>query len=207
MHFFHPTYLYILLFPNTTMKFKKRFSQKGQIGAPLELLVAVIIMAFVIIISSKLLYDTNRNVCKSSVDKEISSLKGMLEDTAKRDSTNKFTFYVENACFDITRASTYVEKKVTKNECIANCGQPVDSCWVLKFDSKEKTDGIFVQTCLEVPIYTRFFTKDECELEIGYSAVNPRERIPFGQYLIRNNIASAYIETDDAINVCMLYKE
>jgi hypothetical protein len=180
---------------------------RGQMGAPVELLVAVIIMSFVIIISSQVLYSTNRQVCKSNVEKEVYEFKSLLEDTAKRNSLNNFVYFPDNPCFEQTRAVTNVVHLAKKGECLANCGQPVDSCWVIQFDSNESIDSIFIKTCLEIPAYTKFLSDSQCEYVEGYSGVSAREKLPFGQYLVKTNVDPSGSTTDiTAPEICTLYK-
>lgn len=187
------------------MFFKKELNQKGQSGAPFELLVAVIIMAFVIIIGAQVINSTNEKVCENNVHKSVLEFKGFLEDTVNRKSVNKFIFYPDDPCFEVSKAVTKIEKLFDEKSCLANCGQPLSSCWVISFNSvEERTKSIYYRTCVNLPVYTTFLgTSGDC-FEEGFVAVNVLEKIPFGQYTLKY-----YAEEDDTSSVpkiCVMHK-
>ena len=65
----------------------------------------------------------------------------------------------------------------------------------------------YKEKCLNLPVYTTFATsEEECisseELE-GFSVIDPNERLPFGEYILKN-VAR---EGDTWPNICTYYKE
>ena len=48
---------------------------KAQMSSPFELLVAIIIMSFVVIIGSQMLANVNDQVCLAGIDKELTEFK------------------------------------------------------------------------------------------------------------------------------------
>jgi len=156
---------------------------KAQSGAPFELMVAVIIMAFVIIIGAQVMDSINRNICEDNVRKEVYELKGFLEDSSK--------------------ALTKVEKLVDQKRCQANCDQPLDSCWVLTFDSRqEKSGSIYIRTCLNLPAFTTFLGPTSNCFEDGFVVVNATEKLPFGQYSLKYDSEGS----GDTPRICTLHK-
>jgi len=61
---------------------KLKTNQKGQAAAPFELLVAIIIMTFVIIVGTQMLNRVNEQVCINHVESEMSKFVNYLEETA-----------------------------------------------------------------------------------------------------------------------------
>ncbi len=178
---------------------------KAQSGAPFELLVAVIIMAFVLIIGAQVINSTNQKVCENNVQKEVLEFKGFLEDTVNRKSANKFVFYPDDPCFEVSKSVTKVEKLFDEKSCLANCGQPLSSCWVITFDSKEeRTQSIYFRACVDLPAYTTFLGPTSDCYEEGYNVVDAMEKIPFGQYSLKYNSVGG--DTSGVPKICVMHK-
>ena len=172
------------------------FFQKAQVSAPFELLVAIIIMGFVVIIGSQMLVAANQQVCMSSVDKEMTSFKLYLEDTANRKSSNKFDFQPES-CFDKAKAVIRIENVANSKQCAAKCGKPTDTCFIFTFYAPDIANG-FREKCLNLPKYTSFFddatncSTPDSGLDLdGYKAIKPSDGIKVGSYVLRNVSSAA----------------
>lgn len=170
------------------------FNEKGQMSAPFELFVAVIIMAFVIIIGSQMLATVNREVCVNNIDKQLSDFKVNIQNTANYKNSTKFFFENPEKCFNEKEAKINVQH-ITKNSrlCSLICGQAVDDCYYLNFVLSK--DGVSKQKCLSISKFSTFLTAtagDGCNNSIlgdghdGYNAINPQLSLPIGNYVLRN---------------------
>lgn len=187
---------------------------KGQMSAPFELFVAVIIMGFVILIGTGMLDKVNDQVCLNSIDKQITDFKLYLEETANKKSSTKFGFWPDN-CFQESKAGINIQKKTSTTTCAAKCGKPTDSCFVIQFYSAELAGG-FKEKCLNLPTYTSFYSDGEnCFSSIsaedldGYDAIDPMYggsgdeplKIRRGSYVIRNISAAGEVYP----KICVYY--
>jgi len=178
--------------------------QSGQMSAPFELFVAVIIMGFVVIIGSQMIANANANVCLNSVDKAMATFKTKLEETANQRSSNQF-FFSPDRCFDAAKAKIGIEKYNNSKVCSAKCGKPWDSCFTMSFYA-EDIPNAYIEKCLNIPQYTTFFSSLDsgmCEGLQDYEAISPGNGgIKLGQYILRNvaNIGATYP------SVCIYYK-
>jgi len=184
-----------------------RLRNEGQMSSPFELLVAIIIMSFVVIIGSQMLAASQEQVCLSSVGKEITEFKLMLEDTAIRRGSNKFEFRPDD-CFNQNTAIIKIEKYNSTTQCGAKCGLPTESCFVLIFNAPDVANG-FIQKCLNLPVYTTFVNEpNDCPTDDldGYVAIDPtimdEGGIRPGSYVLQNVAPAAKTYP----NICVFRK-
>jgi hypothetical protein len=168
-------------------------SSRAQVNSPFELLVAIIIMGFVIIIGSQMISATNDQVCLANVEKAMAEFVIKLEDTASFRTSNKIDFRpVTNNCYTESKAIMKID--VIRDDarlCSAACGRAVNSCFIMTFQSPEIANG-FKRKCLNLPIYTSFVegTTDcpttETALQ-SYDPITPTGgNIVSGSYILRN---------------------
>ena len=177
-------------------------NSKGQVSAPFELFVAIIIMTFVVIIGVQMLNNIQSQVCMASVDKELSEFKSKIEDTANNMASNKFFFSPEK-CFNENKVIIKIETLNTAKQCSAKCGTPVDTCFTIMFYAPDVPNG-YKDKCLNLPTYTSF-PEALCESTgdvAGYDVVDPRDAIRLGQYVTRN-VAQA---GDTYPKMCVFYR-
>ena len=180
--------------------------RRGQVSAPFELFVAIIIMSFVVIIGIQMLTNVQAQVCLASVDKELGEFKSKLEDTANNMASNKFFFSPER-CFNENKVIIKVETLSSTKQCSAKCGTPVDKCFTVMFYAPDVPNG-YKDKCLNLPVYTSFLTQggeggcESLDDVAGYEAVDPRDQIRLGQYVTRN-VAQA---GDTYPKMCVFYK-
>ena len=184
--------------------FRAPFFKKaqGQVSAPFELFVAIIIMAFVIIIGIQMLNNIQSQVCMASVDKELTEFKSKIEDTANNMASNKF-FFSPQKCFNESKAIIKIETLDSTKQCSAKCGTPVDTCFTVMFYAPDIPNG-YNDKCLNLPTYTSFL-ESSCETTddvAGYDVVDPRDEIRLGQYVTRN-VAQA---GDTYPKMCVFYR-
>ncbi len=174
------------------MKFIRK--NKGQVSAPFELLVAVVIMAFVVIVGWKVLTDAKLQSCLNTVDKSMTDFKINLEDTANRRSENFFNFSPDRTCFYSKDSAMKIYLEKSSSVCAAICKRPVQECYVLKF-ANQSIPNAAKNKCLELPTYTSFTASGDLCTNIdqtlyrGYEPVNPLgddgDNLGIGQYVFK----------------------
>ncbi len=183
---------------------------KGQASAPFELFVAVIIMAFVVIVGTLVLNSVWDQVCLNSVDNEMTKFKLAIEDTVAKKSSNSVSFKPDSRCVSSTAKEPIIWMEVmdNKNVCAARCNYPSEECRLMTFNNP-KIANAFKQKCLDLPIYTNITKSvDLCQnssTSEGYEAIDPAFAtggLKPGNYIIKNvsNIGDQYPK------VCILYK-
>ena len=128
--------------------------------------------------------------CMNSTDKEMTTFKLMLEDTANRKNDTNFNFQPES-CFDWSKATIKIERIANSTQCAAVCGKPTETCFTFIFNAPDVPNG-FRQKCLNLPTYTTLLdnysdqTEKQCPPLEGYTTVQVSENIPLGAYLLKN---------------------
>jgi len=170
------------------MVFSYYIKEKGQMSAPFELLVAVIIMGFVIIVGSQMLAAANKEVCVNNIDRELTEFKQNLEDSVNIKNSNTFRFDNPDGCFNEKDAIIRIEKNTNAQQCSAICSRAENSCYVLLFSIPKS--GIFKQKCLNISRFTSFSddgTNCPNTNLPGYVATDPTTGgVKVGNYVIRN---------------------
>ena len=175
------------------MEFK--INSKAQVNSPFELLVAVTIMTFVIIIGSQMIAATNDQVCLAEVEKELTEFKLNIENVSSNSGSSiKFDFRPnQKNCFNENNAIIKIVKYTDSKRCGAVCDKAVNSCFVLIFSASDLANG-FKSKCLNLPIFTSF-VKDgtNCPTNdaalAGYKPTNPSVGdlgLRSGSYILRN---------------------
>ena len=167
-------------------------NEKAQAAAPFELLVAVVIMGFVMVVGYMVLDDVNTQVCLNSVDREMTEFKMAIEDSVARMSSAPLTFRPEGSCFSSKKALIQIYNEDTRAVCASICGYATDNCYIMKFTSN--LPGSVKRKCLNLPPYTNFqpSNSDLCTDEVlqgnAYQVIDPTVEGQFlaGNYVIRN---------------------
>jgi len=182
-------------FFNKLRVFFERFfylGERAQASAPFELLVAVVIMSFVMVVGYVVLDNVNTQVCLQSVDREMTEFKAAVEDSVARMSSAPLTFRPEGSCFSSKNSKIVIYSEETRAVCASVCGFATDECYILKFSSELPGSG--KRKCLNLPPFTNFQnnTSDYCTdttlFGNGYSPIDPTIEGQFlpGSYVIRN---------------------
>lgn len=182
-------------------------NEKAQASAPFELFVAVIIMAFVIVVGYTALERVNTEVCINTVEREMTKFKVNLEGTVNLKSQNKIFFSPDDRCFASKQTIMKIETEDDRRVCAARCNYPSDTCFIMTF-SNPNISGAFRTKCLDLPNYTNFVIEacgETAELAgEGYTAVDPTKngQIRSGVYVF-SNISPAGKTYPD---ICVFYK-
>lgn len=168
-------------------------NKKAQADAPFEILVAVIIMGFVLIIGATQMQAIQKTQCESNIANEINELSNAIESAVKQQSKQEIHFSLPS-CFTKSTASIGVQRIINDPvRCKRLCpSQQKESCVVLEFYSEELTP---LRKCLNIPPTTIFSdpsSKNICDpndefLEDGFVLANiTTETALAGSYLIEN---------------------
>jgi hypothetical protein len=163
---------------------------RAQASAPFELMVAVIIMSFVMVVGYVVLSNVNEQVCLNSVDREMTEFKLAMEDSVSRMSSIPLTFHPEGSCFSSKKSKLLIYNEETASVCSAVCGFAADKCYIMKFSSDNAVST--KRKCLNLPSFTSFIVDSQCGDQVltgsGFSPINPTIEGSFlpGSYVIRN---------------------
>lgn len=152
---------------------KKILNSKAQEEAPFELLVAVIIMGFVIIIGAQQIIVIQQAQCESDIQFQISNFKEAMELSINQKTTMDITLALPN-CFE-KKQTTFAVKKIIDDlqKCFRRCGKSVERCIIMEFSSQNPQ--IELSFCLDVNPNT-FFSDPQstgvCGTIEGYELVN-----------------------------------
>jgi len=160
---------------------------RGQEGAPFEVLVSVVIMTFVIIIALQAMKVVTDEQCKASIQRAGSDLKTKIQEVSKgNDTTLNFD---PPKCFSNKKET--IQLKTLDDQALCNfyCGGTRQHCLMFLFDAED-----FRQyTCLEsASVLTQFITQDAstCEERDGYKLQDFHSQIPRGSYVLVNKSGS-----------------
>ena len=161
---------------------------RGQVSAPFELIVAIVVMGFVIVAGSAMWGSAQCQICKSNVSFEISELAGVIETVATERSTEEI-FFSPQKCYDV-EPSTKVYSFDEEAQCFHHCGTATKSCLVLIFYAPSNSCGsVTAVECLKIPPNTVFETsKTTCDPNNtmnAYELKNFTENIPAGTYVLK----------------------
>jgi hypothetical protein len=181
----------VWFFKEFITKVKNSFfiGERAQAAAPFELLVAVVIMSFVMVVGYVVLDDVNTQVCLQSVDREMTEFKLAMEDSVARMSSAPLAFRPQGSCFSSKKSELQIYNEETRAVCAAVCGFASDECYIMKFTSE--LPGSTKRKCLNLPPYTNFqvdMCVDEQLSGTGYAPIDPTVKGEFlaGSYVIRN---------------------
>ena len=125
------------------------FSRRGQESAPFELLIAVIVMAFVMLFGYIALDYTIKEDCKIRINKELEKMRSAIESTTNQSSLQRVVFEVPQ-CFKDSRVR--LDAVRDKRVCSSICREGREQCVALDYFS----DEFVKRVCVNIPIYTDF---------------------------------------------------
>ncbi|HIH16752.1 MAG TPA: hypothetical protein HA252_05075 [Candidatus Diapherotrites archaeon] len=135
----------------------RSFGQKGQESAPFELLVAVVIMTFVILLGYRALDQVAEIKCKGEVEGEMEKLKTTLENIVKQKGKENLGLYFP-ACQGEKDTSVRIKGFEDERICAAFCGGSRKSCTLLSYSSPKFS----ISKCLRGTINTTFGLGETC---------------------------------------------
>ena len=147
-------------------------SEKGQESAVFELLIAVIIMTFVIVIGFNALDKLNDNVCKGQMNQTLERIRTTLEEVVNTKNKANVSYELP-VCFAQNQSTLKIVVSDSQQQCSAQCGGSISHCMLLIFSSPSYTES----KCLRISSVTNFPEGDPCDAKIlepsdGYTLVN-----------------------------------
>jgi len=133
------------------------FNEKGQESAPFELLIAIIIMTFVIVVGFQALDKLSTETCKGFLDQDLEELKRGIETVVKTKTKIDVSFELPN-CFTEAKSDLRIVQRRESRFCSNICGGSVAQCTALRFISP----GHSSFKCLKISAATDFNPSGVC---------------------------------------------
>ena len=129
---------------------------KGQEEAPFQLLVAVILMTFVIIIGLRAMDEAQKNRCFNETEKAMNDFKLALEKTATYKQPSNVIFNPPSCSKD----EKFIIKKIDEPRiCSSACLNSSTACIILRYSTTEIAN--VPDKCLNVSYSTQFRTVND----------------------------------------------
>ncbi len=138
-----------------------RPSERGQESAVFELLIAVIVMTFVIIVGFNALDTLNKKVCEGQMNQTLEDIRTTIEEVVNTKNKANVSYELP-ACFPENRSTLRIVETDSQQQCSALCGGSVGRCTILTFSSPTYTDS----KCLRVSSATVFPDGEPCDAKI-----------------------------------------
>ncbi len=186
---------------------------RGQEAAVFELLIAVILMGFVILVGMSALQSLNEQKCEGELNQMLNDLKHAVELSSSGRSRQNVEVRFPS-CFPPTKSILKLNSDLTEKECSFVCKEKRTDCIVLDFrsfdhvvtsDSSSSKKGIVFskRVCLDMNPFTDFSgsIEDVSSTPNNYSLVSWSEDKPIvpGNYLLVNS--SNFFSSTPSVNV------
>ncbi|MBN2067561.1 MAG: hypothetical protein JW744_03780 [Candidatus Diapherotrites archaeon] len=160
-------------------------NRKGQEAAPFELLIAVIVMGFVIVIGTYAINNMHWEQCKRDTEKGLNNLKNSLESITTAGSVANINFRL-SGCFDPNDEIIWIEDETGVERCVALGAGSKPLCPILKYANKDFS----LRVPLNIPASTVFPSEPglKCPERPGTYLVDfeDKEMEKQGDYLLIN---------------------
>lgn len=159
-------------------------NNKAQSSSPFELLVAVIIMIFVILIGTQAMAKLEEMRCSSEIQKNLQNFKFALEKIVDPGTPQQLSFSPPS-CHQKEQIQLKFYTGGTESLCTAACEEPRSECILLEYSG---VDAQVIKMCVKIPITTWFENDCSYLAKTGYVADAISYNIPIkkGVYLFRN---------------------
>lgn len=150
-------------FVASVMEFK--MNQRAQESAPFELLIAVILMGFVILMAAQAINQLERQTCTNTINSQLERLAQNLQNVATGRGSTQFQFSFENCAAKINDCENFSTLSGTTdimcihlidstdpNICSNYCSSARSICSLLQFKAKNDT----YTKCVEISPSTVF---------------------------------------------------
>ncbi|MBN2127592.1 MAG: hypothetical protein JW703_04350 [Candidatus Diapherotrites archaeon] len=150
---------------------------RGQEAAVFELLIAVILMGFVILVGMNALDSLNKQKCEGELNQQLNSLKHAIEIASAGKSRQDIVLEFPS-CFPSSKSVLKIKNSNQEFECTSVCKEKRNNCKILDFKSYEtafnkelaENDPTALpkytiysnRVCLDINPVTDFSSGDEC---------------------------------------------
>jgi type II secretory pathway pseudopilin PulG len=173
-----------------------RMHSKGQESAPFELLIAVILMGFVLLVGYNAIQQITAQRCASITDAQLSQMAQKLENTASGKGSSQFQFSMGECAAKVQDCTQFSANASTKDiQCIRlvdsvdplicsnYCSSARDACTLVAFDSAKISSA---KKCVDISPSTVFPSTpgSQCpdRSSDGYRLVDLKQEIKQGNY-------------------------
>jgi hypothetical protein len=129
--------------------------KKAQVGAPFEVLIAVILMGFVLLAGSFALKNLSENTCIGNKTQDLSELKSALREVILgSDLTIKTISFDSKSCYNQMYETVKLRTYTVRSKCSAYCQGTMDSCTLLEYTYDDGHNGIkrpIPPLCMDLP--------------------------------------------------------
>jgi type II secretory pathway pseudopilin PulG len=160
-------------------------NQLGQESAVFELLIAIIVMGFVILIGTNALETLQQKTCEGTMSQNLEDIRSAIETVVKTKGKAQVRYELPS-CFNQKESSLRIIERQSATFCSAICEGTMKECTVLQFTSP----GYSESKCLHISSATNFPDGDPCNTNLlqggNYKIVNWRskEGIMPGNYIL-----------------------
>ena len=158
---------------------KYSYNKRGQVSAPFEVLVAVVLMGFVIVAGSFALSNLSQNVCIGNKRADLSNFKEALRDVVLgSDLVIRNINFQTKACFNERFESIQLNTYSDPSRCTAYCGGGT-TCMLLEYIYEDTDKFIRMQPidpiCMDLTTSIEFGIDSECldTEETLWEAIDP----------------------------------
>jgi len=122
-------------------------AKKGQEAAPFELLIAVIVMAFVMLFGYRLMDEMFRMQCKATIGQELEGMRSAIESTVMQGSLERIVFAIPQ-CFEDAKVNLVSMRN--KVVCSTICKDGRENCMALYYNGEGHQELVCVDIRLNV---------------------------------------------------------
>jgi len=145
---------------------KYSYNKRGQVSAPFEVLVAVVLMGFVIVAGSFALSNLSQNVCIGNKRADLSNFKEALRDVVLgSDLVIRNINFQTKACFNERFESIQLNTYSDPSRCTAYCGGGT-TCMLLEYIYEDTDKFIRMQPidpiCMDLTTSIEFGSNPDC---------------------------------------------
>lgn len=174
-------------------------NNSAQSSAPFEVLIAVIIMSFVLVMAFQAISFLMEEQCKSQLREQATNLKAKVEEAVRGNSV--LLKFFPPKCFEREETKMKLEVVSSSSRCSIICGKAQEECLFFTYRSSDFSYDL----CLDnSPTYTTFLTGSPCSPVDGFTLEDFRsptpsenavgeamESIPRGIYNLQNVTGSS----------------
>ncbi len=164
-------------------------NKKAQESAVFELLVAVVVMGFVIIVGLNAMNMITTEQCKTNTESSLEKLKTNIEAVVNSRSPKSFSFQTSGCVseqYEDIKLLDFDEPKLCSTYCESN--KPI--CTLLVYSDKSPNPKIStIIKCVNINPATVFQAETStgrCQEKEGYELINFNNTIPQGYYELQN---------------------
>lgn len=160
-------------------------NERGQEEAPFELIVAVIIMGFVLIVGFLAMQQIQKDICLQKINKQIGDFRINMENVVTKKGSVSILLDFPNECYPDEKEEFRIVHIDDKYLCENYCEGMRQDCMVLSY--RNPVRGL--RECINIPPETNFPTEAgamACPEMDNYELQDLMVDIPQGKYMLLN---------------------